>query len=178
VITRYDDVYFEGLAWLNQLAYEDDWSEHSFMKPKRRRCYLAGPMRSKPNFNHPAFDEAALSLRARGWLVYNPAEMDRVLDGHNYLGYSIEEQEKVGLTNARRYAQRDLNIVINELRAEDGDAIVLLPDWEQSIGSNAERAVGIWVGLRILTYKEALEEYYSHEEGTKENGEVGHIISD
>jgi hypothetical protein len=114
-------------------------------------------MRSKPDFNHPAFDEAALRLREVGWRVYNPAEMDRVLDGHNYTGFSIEKQKEIGSTNSRRFAQRDINIIINELRAEEGDALVLLDDWEQSIGANAERAVGIWVGLRILTYKEALK---------------------
>jgi len=115
-------------------------------------------MRSKLDFNHPAFDAAALELRKHGWQVYNPAEMDRVLDGHNYTGYTIEEQKQIGSENSRRFAQRDLNILINELKAEDGDAIILLEDWEQSIGANAERAVGLWVGLQILTYKEALEE--------------------
>lgn len=38
--------------------------------------YLAGPMRSVPLFNFPAFMAAATRLRALGHTVLNPAEED------------------------------------------------------------------------------------------------------
>lgn len=36
--------------------------------------YLCGPMTGLPEFNHPAFHEAARQLRAAGFKVVNPAE--------------------------------------------------------------------------------------------------------
>lgn len=41
------------------------------------RAYLAGPMSNIPQFNFPAFDDAAADLRARGWDIVSPAELDR-----------------------------------------------------------------------------------------------------
>ena len=131
---------------------------------RKRRCYLAGPMRSKPKFNHPAFNDAARRLRDAGWRVYNPAEMDIEHDGKEYweknLQMSIAEQKGWARdsVNARRLATRDTYTLLVRLRAENGDAIVMLPDWEESIGATAERAVARWVGLRILTLKTALGE--------------------
>lgn len=40
------------------------------------RVYLAGPMRGVPHFNFPAFHAAAAELRARGYVVFSPAEAD------------------------------------------------------------------------------------------------------
>ena len=126
------------------------------------KCYLAGPMRSKPNYNYPAFMAGAAALRAKGWTVFNPAEMDIEQDGPIGLAaemsLTIEEQEHHAgkAWHARRYARRDLDVLLNQLEAEAGDAIVLLPDWHQSIGARAELAVAVWVGLRVLTLEEAL----------------------
>jgi len=129
---------------------------------RKRKCYLAGPMRSKPEFNYPAFMEGAAALRAKGWDVFNPAEMD-IEEGdvtEDLLELSIEEQKCLAGTpaNARRFAWRDVKCLIKKLLAERGDAIVLLPDWQESVGANAERAVAIWVGLKVLTLEEALNE--------------------
>lgn len=115
------------------------------------KCYLAGPMRSKPDYNYPAFNEAAEWLRAKGWTVFNPAAMDKKAnDAPNHP--TVEEQKVYASkpANARRYARRDLRVLIDILRAENGDAIVLLPDWQESIGATAELAVARWVGLRTL----------------------------
>lgn len=127
------------------------------------RCYVAGPMRSRPQFNYPAFMAAAASLAARGWEVFNPAAMDLEHDGADAAALgclSIVEQEAHAGTpaNARRYAARDLGVIVGRLRAEDGDAIVMLPGWEESVGARAERAVAEWCGLRVLTLEDALEE--------------------
>lgn len=125
------------------------------------RCYIAGPMRSRPQFNYPAFMAAEASLASRGWEVFNPAAMDLEHDGKEaaaLLGLSIADQEAHAGTpaNVRRYAARDLGVIVGRLRAEDGDAIVMLPGWEESIGARAERAAAEWCGLRVLTLEDAL----------------------
>lgn len=126
------------------------------------KCYLAGPMRSKPEFNYPAFMDGARRLREKGWTVFNPAEMDIKEDapGDDFLSMSIEEQEAHAgkPENARRYAWRDVRVIIGELKHENGDAIVVLPDWEESTGAIAETAVAKWVGLPRLTLEEACSE--------------------
>lgn len=126
----------------------------------QRRCYVAGPMRSRPRYNYPAFFEAERRLRAVGWEVFNPAKMDVEADGAPHLWWSRAQQERHASipANARHYAQRDLGVIVGILRAENGDAVVLLEGWEQSIGATAERAAALWVGLRVLTLEEALNE--------------------
>ena len=129
---------------------------------KIKACYLAGRMRGVPQFNYPAFMAGADALRAAGWNVYNPAEMDLAADDPDpaFLTMTVKEQEAHAgnPANARRYARRDCGVIIDQLRAEDGDAIVVLPGWEKSTGARAEVAVSRWVGLAVLTLEEALGE--------------------
>lgn len=40
------------------------------------RCYIAGPMTGYPGMNFDAFHAAAKKLRAQGWIVVNPAEIN------------------------------------------------------------------------------------------------------
>lgn len=42
--------------------------------------YIAGPMTGRPEFNFPAFHEAAKRLRAQGHTVVNPAELYKHTD--------------------------------------------------------------------------------------------------
>ena len=127
----------------------------------RARCYIAGPMRARPQFNFPAFMDAATRLRAAGWTVFNPAEMDKLDEASDPVPLDLTLEQQATWTNAvrqRRYAARDMEVIIGRLRGEDGDAIVLLDGWWESTGAFAERAVAKWVGLRILTLGEALSE--------------------
>ena len=39
--------------------------------------YVAGPMTGYPDFNYPAFNDAAASLRARGFNVLNPVDAEQ-----------------------------------------------------------------------------------------------------
>ena len=48
---------------------------------RKKRLYVAGPMRGIKDFNFPAFDEAATFLRNAGYEVCNPADRDREKHG-------------------------------------------------------------------------------------------------
>jgi hypothetical protein len=116
-------------------------------------------MRGKPQYNYPAFLEAARLLREQGWKVYNPAEMDMKYDKEDYTSRSIKDQKlHDDAESCRKFAERDLDIIMKVLRAEKGDAIVMLDEWFDSVGATAERAVAIWVKLRVLKLSTALKE--------------------
>jgi len=115
-------------------------------------------MRSKPQFNYPAFFEGQERLEQAGWGVFNPARMDIAQDdggADQHLSIEAQHTHAADPDNARRYARRDLGIIVDTLRVEEGDAIVVLPEWEQSTGARAEVAVARWVGLSVLTLEEA-----------------------
>jgi hypothetical protein len=110
-------------------------------------------MRSKPNYNYPAFMKAAKKLREDGWIVHNPAEMDIAADGVDYgaQGLSLDEQAAHAGSPpvARKYAKRDIDCILS-LKGEYGDTLFLLPDWKDSTGAMAEAAVARWVGVEVV----------------------------
>lgn len=98
------------------------------------RVYIAGPMTGKPDYNYPAFHEAAEKWRRAGWEVQNPAEH---FGGDTTLQY--EDYISQGLS-----------------RVPYCDVIALLPGWEESNGAVMERFVAerlgkvIWKGLAAM----------------------------
>lgn len=125
-------------------------------------CYLAGPMRGIVDYNYPAFMDAARRLRIAGWKVFNPAEMDMKEDKEDYTERTLAEQKiHDSARAARRFAERDIAVLIGKLRAEKDDAIVMLPGWEDSTGATTERKVAIWVKLRVLLLTTALRETHA-----------------
>jgi hypothetical protein len=107
-----------------------------------RSCYIAGPMRGYKHFNFPAFDEAEALGVSLGWHVLSPASTDRSL-GFDETSDSLEGFDMEAAID------RDI-AMIRSLRADDGDAIVMLPGWEKSKGARAEHALAVWMGLAIL----------------------------
>ena len=79
------------------------------------RLYLAGPMTGLPDFNYPAFHEAAARLRAAGFEVVNPAED--------------------GLPVEAPWTQH-LKLAITKLMT--CDAVAILPGWRNSAGAQLE----------------------------------------
>lgn len=92
--------------------------------------YLAGPMTGLPEFNYPAFRDAADRLRAAGATVRSPHEFHGGALGLPYATYL-----EAGLAAAR-----------------GATAIVLLPGWESSPGATAEREAAVTAGVPILRY--------------------------
>lgn len=111
----------------------------------RSRVYIAGPMRGIKKFNFPAFDAARDKAISLGFDPISPADLDRQSGWHE--DSPPEKANDADMT--RRFVERDIDALLS-LRAENGDAIALLPGWEKSRGALAELMVARWLGLRIL----------------------------
>jgi hypothetical protein len=93
--------------------------------------YISGPMTGLPDHNFPAFHAEAARLRALGYSVINPAELN-------------PDQ-----TSTRHQCMR------NDIRALcDCDALALLPGWGPSDGAQTEIFVAHKLGLTILSAAE------------------------
>ena len=93
------------------------------------RIYVAGPMTGLPDFNYPAFFDAAGRLAALGHDPVNPA---RQWDGHPSAAWSD-------------YMRRGITDVCT------CDAVALLPGWGDSKGARLERRVAEVLGLDVNT---------------------------
>lgn len=102
--------------------------------------YTAGPMTGHPQFNFPAFDALAASLRAAGYNVISPAELDdpedraaalASPDGYMHGGHHMNK-------TWGDFLARDVKLIA------DGniDGIVILPGWQTSRGARLETFVG------------------------------------
>ena len=93
-----------------------------------KKIYLSGPMSGMAEYNFPAFHAAASKLRARGYDVFNPAEIDNgdTSKPKNY------------------YLAQDIGAVL------DCDTLVLISGWKHSSGARLERDVAAAVGKEIL----------------------------
>jgi hypothetical protein len=89
-----------------------------------KKClYLCGPMTGLPEYNYPAFANAAEKLTKQGHYVLNPA--------------------RFGLSSYRweDYMRRGLSDLLTT------DAVALLPGWEQSTGARLEVYVAQSLGM-------------------------------
>jgi hypothetical protein len=99
-----------------------------------KRLYIAGKMTGLPDNGYPAFNEAATALRAAGFHVENPAENPMPPCGGTWLGWMRQ--------------------AIPQLMT--CDAVVLLPNWEDSRGARTEYQLAVNVGLPIWPLDYAL----------------------
>jgi hypothetical protein len=114
---------------------------------KKRRVYVAGPMRGKPYYNFPAFDNISQILRAQGYDAVNPADLDRET-GFDPFRLPIDHDWTTTPPgfDMKACRRRDLDAL------ETCDAIYLLSGWEKSVGARAEKAHAEWIGLEITGY--------------------------
>lgn len=113
------------------------------------RVYVAGPMRGIPEFNFPAFHEAAHALRERGHEVFNPAERDNERHGTDIAAGNSTGDESI----AAKQHGFDLRIALAEDAdwiCRHADAIALLPGWENSKGAKAELALSLALGHEVI----------------------------
>lgn len=91
------------------------------------RIYVAGPMTGIPDLNFPLFHATAARLRAEGYDVVNPAE--------------INVDPTAGWITCMRADIRELVTC---------DAIYLLPGWELSRGARLEEHIARSLGFKVL----------------------------
>jgi hypothetical protein len=113
------------------------------------KVYTAGPMTGIPQFNFPAFDAAAAELRAAGYEVISPAELDDPVDRAAALASPDGSALSYGTGVKKTWGEflaRDVRLL-----ADDGvEAIFVLPGWEKSRGARLETFVGFLCGIPIL----------------------------
>lgn len=94
------------------------------------KIYVAGPMRGYEELNFPAFNAAAADLRAFGWDVVNPVDI-----------------------NPDPNAEWK-DCMVKDIKAlVDCDAIYMLNGWQQSKGASLEHHIAVELGL-YLYYEE------------------------
>lgn len=119
------------------------------------RIYIAGGMTGKPQFNIPLFDRVALVLRAQGYDVVSPAELDspemRKLGLASPDGALAPLEQGTGETWGHVLA-RDVKLI-----ADGGiEGIVFVePDWYKSRGARLEATVGLLCDLKFGLYSAA-----------------------
>jgi hypothetical protein len=98
--------------------------------------YIAGPMTGYPEFNYPAFEDAAKALRASGIDVISPHE----LHGSDTPASYTAEQSYAWYLRAALRALLDC------------DEIVLLPGWANSDGAQLERRIAEALGMHVIEW--------------------------
>lgn len=101
-----------------------------------RRFYIAGPMTGLPEYNYPAFEEAASRLRRRGRDVVSPHEL-----------YD-ELPEERGSLPWWEYLQRGIEALTS---CTD---IIMLDGWAKSRGARLEHHVALGLGMAVYTYRQ------------------------
>jgi hypothetical protein len=102
--------------------------------------YIAGPMTGYPGFNAAAFDAMADTLRAAGYDVVSPVEMDgpewRRVAAQSPDGDADKVEAELGLTWPD-FLARDVQL----LAGGKVTGVVVLPGWDKSRGARLETFV-------------------------------------
>lgn len=124
--------------------------------------YVAGPMRGKPEFNFPAFNDAAAWLRSKGHSVFNPAERDNEKHGTDISKGNAHGDEHVAASQHGFSLREALGADMAYISGQ-ADAIYMLVGWEASAGARAEWALAQALGL-LTFYQGGIEDYHYSEE--------------
>lgn len=100
------------------------------------KVYISGPMTGIPEFNYPAFEDAAQRLRALGYDVVSPHEINPP-DGIDHTW--------------EWYLRRDIAGLV------ECDGIVVLPGWENSRGARVETDLASVLGIEFMELAYLLE---------------------
>lgn len=111
--------------------------------------YTAGPMTGHPQFNFPIFDLTAEHLRAEGYEVTSPAELDDPNTRRAALA-SPDGAPGSGAANGETWGDflsRDVKLIGDVV-----DAVAVLPAWESSRGARLETFAARISGKPVYEY--------------------------
>jgi hypothetical protein len=123
--------------------------------------YLCGPMTGRPQFNIPLFDRVTAALRAQGYDIVSPGELDDAETRACALA-SPDGAPGSGSNNGQTWGDflsRDIKIVVDNC-----EGIAMLPDWEKSRGA------------RLEVYAALLQRHAFHEVNILVNGIVAGLL--
>ena len=126
------------------------------MIPQRKKLYIAGPMTGIPQFNFPAFDVAAASLRSYGYLVVSPVELDDPSSRAAALSNETGDPEQYNADTGETWGDllaRDVKMIADEV-----SGVVALEGWEESRGARLEVFVARTCGKPVYSYEEWLND--------------------
>lgn len=106
--------------------------------------YISGPMQGIKHFNYPAFTDAAAELRALGFRVVSPHELD--------VDAGVDPDEEFTADMRRAALARDMEAVCRV------DGVAVLDGWHHSTGARAEVALANAIPIRIQTIHEWVDE--------------------
>lgn len=95
--------------------------------------YVCGPMTGLPDYNYPAFNDAAATLRAMGYTVLNPAENPAQDTWEAYMRQAIAQLVQC-------------------------QTIVLLPGWTDSRGALIEYRLALELGIKPVLFADVAQE--------------------
>lgn len=116
---------------------------------KSLKWYLGGPMSGVPQFNIPLFDSAAKALRAQGFTIISPAELDneRVRTACLASPDGVNTAETSDGGTWADFLSRDVKLIADQV-----DGIILLPNWWRSRGAKLEVFVGLLTGKKFAYF--------------------------
>ena len=92
------------------------------------KVYVAGPMTGYPELNYPAFASAAERLRAKGFEVVSPAELNPITTGYR-------------------------EAMLNDIKALiECDHICMLQGWQASKGATLEHHIASVLGIEPISF--------------------------
>jgi hypothetical protein len=97
---------------------------------QRFHIYLSGPMTGLPDYNRPAFDEMATTLRSQGKTVFNPAEVG----------------PREIIQPRAWYMKKDIEALLKS------DSIYMMFGWESSEGARLEFEIAKQLELPIIIH--------------------------
>lgn len=106
--------------------------------------YLAGPMSGIPEFNKPEFDRVAGNLRAEGYVICSPPELDTP-DVVNNPG-----RWQHGTVGWQELLKRDLDIVTSPMC----EGVIVIEGWTRSKGALLETYVADKFDKPIKKYED------------------------
>lgn len=125
------------------------------MTPQEGKSYyLAGPMTGYPQFNIPLFECVTAELRAAGYTIVSPVELDSTIVREVALASAdgaLENNQIAGETWGEILA-RDVRLVADKV-----DGVIVLPRWNYSRGARLEVFVALLCSKPIYSCEDGLE---------------------